>query len=131
MLDLSPTTFILPSVEVCAEPKQLVPGSDLLSEKVTATVLQPGRYRRVRDGQTTVAIFVKYLQNGMISGRNRTGWNGLERLHTAEVAGSSLGLPTKKYLQIKEKFIASGPKSGSCLLRLYSNATDLWYCVES
>ena len=39
----------------------------------TATVLQPGRYKLVRGGQTVAVSAAKYLQNIEITGRARTG----------------------------------------------------------
>ena len=39
----------------------------------TASVLQPGRYKLVRGGQTVAVSAAKYLQNIEITGRARTG----------------------------------------------------------
>jgi hypothetical protein len=39
----------------------------------TKNVLQPGRYKLVRGGQTAAGKLAKYLQNTKITGRNRTG----------------------------------------------------------
>ena len=39
----------------------------------TATVLQPGRYKLVRNGQTLVGKPLKTLQKSRFSGHNRTG----------------------------------------------------------
>ena len=61
------------SVVEDAELEQVAPGHVFRSRKVTATVLQPGRYGHVRSGQTVAATLAKYLQNSRISGRSSTG----------------------------------------------------------
>ena len=50
-------------------------------------------------------------------------------LHTAEVAGSKPASPTKKYLEMVEKYKPPIFRSGGCLLQPYCNASrGLFQC---
>ena len=81
------------------------------SREVTATVLQPGWYERLRAGQIAAANSMKYLQNGVILGRSRTCLNVLVRPRMAEVTSSSL--------------VGSTPNNGSSATENYRTQRSL------
>ena len=56
---------------------------------LSGVVLQPGRYRLVRNGLVAARKLIKHLQNNRISGRARIGQNVLLGFCTAEVRDSN------------------------------------------
>ena len=74
------------------------------TRKCTATVLQPGRYEMVRDGQTVSENSRKRLQTGTITGRNNTVRNGPRATLDQVVKVQILLRQSKKYLQIAVKW---------------------------
>jgi hypothetical protein len=71
----------------------------LRASRRTATVLQPGWYRPVRNGQTHPAKAPKTIQTSPITGHTRTGCNRRHRIVALEeVAGSSpVGHPLQNF----------------------------------